>query len=174
MTEHPARDGDLRDGFDKDQRLYEFHVRPDGEFLTTNQGVRVSHTDDSLKAGERGPTLMQDFHLREKITHFDHEEIPQHVVHARGSGAYGYSRVFEPLDEFTPAGFLTEPARTTPVFVRFSQLLGGKGWADTVCDVRGFATKFYTQEGATWSATTCRFSSCKTRSSSWTWFTPAA
>ncbi|MBV9545302.1 MAG: catalase, partial [Chloroflexi bacterium] len=147
MTDQPARDGHLRDGFDKDRQMYEFHNRPDGEYLTSNQGVRISHTDDSLKAGERGPTLMEDFHFREKITHFDHEEIPQRVVHARGSGAHGYFRLYESLHEYTNAGFLTDTARTTPVFVRFSQVLGSRGSADTVRDIRGFATKFYTQEG---------------------------
>ncbi|MCX5045108.1 catalase [Aldersonia sp. NBC_00410] len=121
--------------------------RATGE-LTTQQGVRVDDTDNALKVGERGPTLLEDFHAREKITHFDHERIPERVVHARGAGAYGY---FEPYDdslaEFTAAKFLTTPGLQTPVFVRFSTVAGSRGSADTVRDVRGFATKFYTQQG---------------------------
>jgi catalase len=135
------------DGLVKDTQLHQFEARPDGEFLTTNQGVRIPHTDDSLKAGERGPTLMEDFHLREKITHFDHERIPERVVHARGSGAHGYFQVYESMAEYTSAAFLQDPTRRTPVFVRFSTVLGSRGSADTVRDVRGFATKFYTEEG---------------------------
>jgi catalase len=119
----------------------------DGEHLTTNQGVRIDHTDDSLKAGPRGPTLMEDFHFREKLTHFDHERIPERVVHARGSAAHGYFQVYRPLTEWTRAGFLQDPSRKTPVFVRFSTVVGSRGSADTVRDVRGFATKFYTEEG---------------------------
>src|SRR5579884_2457274 len=115
----------------KDQNLAPDIENSQGQYLTTDQGVRISHTDDTLKAGERGPTLLEDFHFREKITHFDHEEIPQRVVHARGSAAHGYFRVFESLAEYTTAGFLTDPSRTTPVFVRFSQVLGSKGSADT-------------------------------------------
>ncbi len=117
------------------------------QYLTTNQGLRISHTDDSLKAGERGPTLLEDFHFREKITHFDHERIPERVVHARGSGAHGFFQVYKPLTELTKASFLQDPARQTPVFVRFSTVAGSRGSADTVRDVRGFATKFYTDEG---------------------------
>nr|WP_324194041.1 catalase [Nocardia blacklockiae] len=116
--------------------------------LTTQQGVRVDNTDDAVTVGERGPTLLDDFHAREKITHFDHERIPERVVHARGAGAYGY---FEPYDdslaEFTVAEFLTDPDVRTPVFVRFSTVAGSRGSADTVRDVRGFATKFYTRQG---------------------------
>jgi len=92
---------------------------PKGTFLTTNQGVRISHTDDSLKAGERGPTLMEDFHFREKMMHFDHESIPERVVHARGAGAHGYFQVYESMEKYTTAGFLNDPSRQTPVFVRF-------------------------------------------------------
>jgi len=116
-------------------------------YLTTNQGVRIHHTDDSLKAGDRGPTLMEDFHFREKMTHFDHERIPERVVHARGSGAHGYFQVYESMAEYTKAGFLQDPSLKTPVFVRFSTVVGFRGSADTVRDARGFATKFYTQEG---------------------------
>jgi len=120
---------------------------PKGEYLTTNQGVRVSDTDNSLKAGERGPTLMEDFHFREKMTHFDHERIPERVVHARGSAAHGYFQAYESHSDLTKAGFLNDTWRKTPVFVRFSTVVGFRGSADTVRDVRGFATKFYTEEG---------------------------
>ncbi len=131
----------------KQQSLEPERERPDEQYLTTNQGVRINHTDDSLKAGERGPTLMEDFHFREKIMHFDHERIPERVVHARGSGAYGYFQVYEPMTEYTKAAFLQDPAVKTPVFVRFSTVAGSRGSADTVRDARGFATKFYTEDG---------------------------
>jgi catalase len=117
------------------------------EFMTTDNGVRINHTDDSLKAGERGPTIMEDFHFREKMTHFDHERIPERVVHARGSAAHGFFQVYESLEKYTKAKFLTDTSAKTPVFVRFSTVVGFRGSADTVRDVRGFATKFYTQEG---------------------------
>ncbi|RJP74179.1 MAG: catalase [Candidatus Zixiibacteriota bacterium] len=131
----------------KQDQLDEVREDPEREFLTTNQGVRVSHTDNSLKAGVRGPTLLEDFHFREKLTHFDHERIPERVVHARGSGAHGYFQVYEPMTEYTRAAFLQDPGKKTPVFVRFSTVVGFRGSADTVRDVRGFATKFYTEEG---------------------------
>ncbi|MFJ6213459.1 catalase [Streptomyces sp. NPDC092296] len=131
---------------EKDQQLDGFRVPP-GPALTTDQGVRVDDTDNSLAAGDRGPTLLEDFHFREKVTHFDHERIPERVVHARGSGAYGYFEPYESLAEYTCADFLQEPGRRTPVFVRFSTVQGPRGSADTVRDVRGFATKFYTRQG---------------------------
>ena len=118
-----------------------------GEFLTTNQGVRVADDQNSLKAGARGPTLLEDFHLREKITHFDHERIPERVVHARGAAAHGYFQVYEPLADLTKAAVFQNPSKKTPVFVRFSTVAGSRGSADTPRDVRGFATKFYTDEG---------------------------
>lgn len=130
----------------KDKQLEAFR-RDTGENLTTNQGVRVDDTDNSLKAGARGPTLLEDFHLREKMTHFDHERIPERVVHARGSGAHGYFQVYESIAELTKAKFLQDPSIKTPVFVRFSTVVGFRGSADTVRDVRGFATKFYTEDG---------------------------
>ncbi len=118
------------------------------QHLTTNQGVKVSDNENSLKAGIRGGTLMEDFHFREKMTHFDHERIPERVVHARGSAAHGIFKVYdESLKEFTKAKFLTDPSVETPVFVRFSTVVGFRGSADTVRDARGFATKFYTAEG---------------------------
>lgn len=118
-----------------------------GEFLTTNQGVRINDNQNSLKAGERGATLLEDFILREKITHFDHERIPERVVHARGSAAHGYFQVYESMGQYTKAGFLQDPAVKTPVFVRFSTVAGSRGSSDLARDVRGFAVKFYTQEG---------------------------
>ena len=117
-----------------------------GEFLTTSTGTRLADTDHSLKAGTRGPTLLQDHHLREKITHFDHERIPERVVHARGAGAHGVFKGYGTAAQLTSAAFL-EADTVTPVFVRFSTVLGSRGSADTVRDTRGFATKFYTQEG---------------------------
>jgi len=131
----------------KNQQLDNFRADSRGTHLTTNQGVKVSHTDDSLKAGPRGPTLMEDFHFREKLTHFDHERIPERVVHARGTGAHGYFECLEPMGEFTRAKFLSEKGKKTPVFVRFSTVVGFRGSADTVRDARGFATKFYTEDG---------------------------
>lgn len=131
----------------KDEQLEQFRVNDNGEKLTTNQGLRVSEDEHSLKAGVRGPTLLEDFHLREKITHFDHERIPERIVHARGFGAHGYFQVYEPMKEFTKAQFLQDPSVKTPVFVRFSTVAGSRGSADTVRDVRGFSTKFYTEEG---------------------------
>ena len=118
-----------------------------GEYLTTNQGVRISDNHNSLKAGTRGPTLLEDFVLREKITNFDHERIPERVVHARGAGAFGYFECTEVLSEYTSAGFLGKRGKKTPVLVRFSTVAGSRGSADTARDVRGFATKFYTDEG---------------------------
>ena len=124
-----------------------FRVDDAGSELTTNQGVRIADDQNSLRAGERGPTLLEDFILREKITHFDHERIPERVVHARGAGAHGYFELYESLEEHTRARFLSEPGVRTPVFARFSTVGGSRGSADTVRDVRGFAVKFYTPEG---------------------------
>ena len=117
-----------------------------GQYLTTAQGLRLRDTDHSLKAGSRGPTLLQDHHLREKITHFDHERIPERVVHARGAGAHGIFKSYGTASNITKAGFLAKDVET-PVFVRFSTVLGSRGSADTVRDTRGFSTKFYTDEG---------------------------
>ncbi|MBT2365634.1 catalase [Streptomyces sp. ISL-10] len=117
-----------------------------GAYLTTAQGARLYDTDHSLKAGSRGPVLLQDHHLREKITHFDHERIPERVVHARGAAAHGVFRGYGTAVRVTKAAFLGKDVET-PVFVRFSTVLGSRGSADTVRDTRGFATKFYTSEG---------------------------
>src|SRR5206468_5606871 len=127
-------------------KLDPYRDDPTGQLLTSNQGLRISHTDDSLKAGERGPSLLQDHHFREKITHFDHERIPERVVHARGAGAHGVFTAYGTAAPITRAGFLKKDVET-PVFVRFSTVLGSRGSADTVRDTRGFATKFYTDEG---------------------------
>src|ERR1700749_468584 len=119
----------------------------DGNVLTTNQGIPVSDNQNSLKAGPRGPTLLEDFVLREKITHFDHERIPERVVHARGSAAHGYFEVTHPLKGVTKAAFLQKKGARVPVFTRFSTVAGSKGSRDLARDVRGFAVKFYTEEG---------------------------
>ena len=118
-----------------------------GRYLTTAQGLRLPDTDHSLKAGSRGPTLLEDFHLREKITHFDHERIPERVVHARGAAAHGVFESYGTAASVTKAGFLQGKGTRTDVFVRFSTVLGSRGSADTVRDTRGFAVKFYTDEG---------------------------
>jgi catalase len=118
-----------------------------GEMLTTNQGLKINNNQDSLKAGERGPSLLEDFILREKITHFDHERIPERVVHARGSGAHGVFKLNKSLAEYTKAKFLNNVDEETPVFVRFSTVAGSRGSTDLARDVRGFSVKFYTQEG---------------------------
>ncbi len=118
-----------------------------GEFLTTNHGVRINDNQNSLKAGERGATLLEDFILREKLTHFDHERIPERVVHARGSGAHGFFECDESLADITRASIFAEAGKRTPVFVRFSTVIGERGSKDTSRDVRGFAVKFYTDEG---------------------------
>ena len=119
----------------------------DQESLTTNQGLVISDNQNSLKGGDRGPTLLEDFILREKITHFDHERTPERIVHARGSGAHGYFQPYETMEEVTRAAFLSDPKVKTPVFVRFSTVAGERGSTDLARDVRGFAVKFYTSEG---------------------------
>lgn len=120
-----------------------------GQPMRTNQGLLVNDTNNSLKTGERGATLLEDFLLREKITSFDHERIPERIVHARGSGAHGYFELYKSMEQYTKAGILTDTSRKTPVFVRFSTVAGSKGSPDLARDVRGFAVKFYTEEG-TW------------------------
>ncbi len=127
----------------------ETHQHGDGkhQHLTTNQGLVISDNQNSLKGGGRGPTLLEDFILREKITHFDHERIPERIVHARGSGAHGYFQPYKSMKHVTKAGFLSDPDVKTPVFARFSTVAGGAGSVDLPRDVRGFAVKFYTQEG---------------------------
>lgn len=119
----------------------------DGPILTTAQGGPVADDQNTLKAGPRGPSLIEDFHFREKIFHFDHERIPERVVHARGYGAHGYFETYESLADYTRADIFQRPGETTPVFVRFSTVAGAKGSCDLARDVRGFAVKFYTQDG---------------------------
>ena len=118
-----------------------------GPVLTTNQGVAISDNQNSLKAGLRGPVLLEDFILREKITHFDHERIPERIVHARGSAAHGFFEAYEPMTEYTRAAPFAAAGKRTPVFVRFSTVAGERGSVDTARDIRGFAVKFYTDEG---------------------------
>lgn len=131
----------------KHDQLDQYRVEDEGKTMTTNQGVKVSEDEFSLKAGERGPTLMEDFHFREKMTHFDHERIPERIVHARGFAAHGEFELYESMEKYTKAKFLKDTSVKTPVFVRFSTVAGSRGSAETVRDARGFATKFYTEEG---------------------------
>jgi catalase len=131
----------------KDQDLAGNRVEDADKYLTTNQGLKINDDQNSLKAGDRGPSLLEDFQLREKITHFDHERIPERVVHARGSAAHGMFQVYESQAALTKANFLQNPSLQTPVFVRFSTVVGSRGSSDLARDVRGFAVKFYTEEG---------------------------
>jgi catalase len=131
----------------KDAALERFRSDAADQLLTTDQGVPINDDQNSLKAGARGPSLLEDFILREKITHFDHERIPERVVHARGAAAHGHFQVYKPLSRYTRARFLQDPAVKTPVFVRFSTVAGSRGSTDLARDVRGFAVKFYTEEG---------------------------
>ncbi|MER2090519.1 MAG: catalase [Sporosarcina sp.] len=138
---------DSKHNDDKNRQLETFRSYNAGKKMTTNQGLKVSEDEHSLKAGVRGPTLMEDFHFREKMTHFDHERIPERVVHARGYAAHGEFELYESMKDYTKAAFLQEPGSKTPVFTRISTVAGSKGSAETVRDVRGFAVKFYTEEG---------------------------
>jgi catalase len=143
VTDHKQPGNENR----KDRQLDKFRVVDKGKRMTTNQGLKVSEDENSLKAGVRGPTLIEDFHFREKMTHFDHERIPERVVHARGFAAHGEFELYESMKDYTKAKFLQVPGTKTPTFTRFSTVVGSRGSADTVRDVRGFATKFYTEEG---------------------------
>ncbi|WP_397450775.1 catalase HPII [Pseudomonas sp. NA-150] len=127
--------------------LEQFRSDATGQALRTNQGVKVADNQNTLKVGERGPSLLEDFIMREKITHFDHERIPERIVHARGTAAHGYFQSYENHAPLTKAAFLQDPGKKTPVFVRFSTVQGPRGSGDTVRDVRGFAVKLYTDEG---------------------------
>ena len=131
----------------KAAQLAQHTTDPTDQFLTTNQGLRINDNQNSLKAGNRGATLLEDFILREKITHFDHERIPERIVHARGSGAHGYFELTRSMESVTKADFLNGVGKRTPIFVRFSTVAGSKGSSDLARDVRGFAIKFYTQQG---------------------------
>ena len=132
---------------EKLDQLEEHKSDGEGKTLTTNQGVPINDNQNSLKAGPRGATLLEDFIFREKMTHFDHERIPERVVHARGTGAHGYFQVYESMAKYTKAKFLQDPSLKTPVFVRFSTVVGSRGSTDVPRDARGFAVKFYTEEG---------------------------
>lgn len=127
--------------------LQRVRVDSSGQRLTTNQGVPIADNQNSLKLGVRGPVLLEDFILREKLTHFDHERIPERIVHARGSGAHGFFECYKPLTHLTKASLFAEAGKVTPVFARFSTVQGERGSKDTARDVRGFAVKFYTDEG---------------------------
>jgi catalase len=136
-----------RNGTTAHDPVADHRVDASGTELTTNVGVKIADNQNSLRAGERGPTLLEDFAMLEKIQHFDHERIPERIVHARGAGAHGYFQVYESMADVTRAAFLGDPSVKTPVFVRFSTVGGSRGSADTARDVRGFAVKFYTSEG---------------------------
>jgi len=136
-----------RKGTAKDVDLQINTENASGEILTTDQGLRINDDQNSLKAGERGSTLLEDLILREKITHFDHERIPERIVHARGSAAHGVFELYKPLGKYTKAKFLNDTTVKTPVFVRFSTVAGSRGSSDLARDVRGFSVKFYTEEG---------------------------
>lgn len=149
-TATPAKNSKPQKQTKENAKIQELQVNKEngsGQFLTTNQGLKINDNQNSLKAGERGGTLLEDFILREKITHFDHERIPERIVHARGSAAHGVFQVYESMAKYTSAKFLQDPSRQTPVFVRFSTVAGSRGSSDLARDVRGFAVKFYTEEG---------------------------
>jgi len=143
-TAHPGSTPDQQPG-----QGGELQQQADGQHpvQTTQQGIAIADNQNSLKATPRGPVLLEDFILREKITHFDHERIPERVVHARGSAAHGFFELTTSLEQFTTAKILTEVGKQTPVFTRFSQVAGARGSVDTPRDTRGFAVKFYTDEG---------------------------
>ncbi|MCP8467583.1 catalase HPII [Pseudomonas sp. ZM23] len=138
---------DRSNSSDKQEQLERYREDATDQALTTNTGTRISDNQNTLRAGVRGPSLLEDFIMREKITHFDHERIPERVVHARGAAAHGYFESYGDWSDLTKAAFLSGNGVRTPVFVRFSTVQGPRGSADTVRDVRGFAVKFYTEEG---------------------------
>ncbi|PQV62712.1 catalase [Abditibacterium utsteinense] len=142
----PQKDSNTVANTAKDQQLLAYTTE-DRAPLTNNMGQRISSDKDSLKAGKRGPTLLEDYILREKIQHFDHERIPERVVHARGAAAHGVFHLTQSLEQYTTAQVLTDTSLQTPVFVRFSTVAGSRGSADTARDVRGFAVKMYTEQG---------------------------
>jgi catalase len=147
-SQHPP-EFDTKQGHGGETHQQVPHAGPHGPegHLTTNQGIRVSDNQNSLRSGERGPTLLEDFVLREKIFHFDHERIPERIVHARGSAAHGYFEAYDSLADLTKADLFQRKGQKTPLFTRFSTVAGGAGSVDTPRDVRGFAVKFYTAEG---------------------------
>jgi catalase len=131
----------------KKRQLEQYVNKPEHDNLTTNEGTKIPDNQNQLKAGRRGPSLLEDFHFRQKMTHFDHERTPERIVHARGFAAHGVFKLSDSLSDLTCADFLTSEGKETPVFVRFSTVAGNKGSAETVRDVRGFAVKFYTEHG---------------------------
>ncbi|PFP05729.1 catalase [Bacillus thuringiensis] len=131
----------------KTEQLQSFTRENEGKEMTTNTGVKISNDENSLTASDRGPTLLEDFLMREKLSHFDRERIPERVVHTRGYGAHGIFELYESLEELTMTHFLQDPSKKTPLFIRFSEVAGSKGANETNRDVRGFAVKFYTEEG---------------------------
>lgn len=146
----PTAPGSMKINKDESAKIKQLdaHRKTDNnQTLTTNQGTKISDDQNSLKMGDRGPTLLEDFIMREKMTHFDHERIPERIVHARGSAAHGYFELYDSLSAITKADFLQHKGQKTPVFVRFSTVQGSRGSADTVRDIRGWATKFYTEQG---------------------------
>lgn len=150
MNKKPGESSQGKTSNDKSAKrrgLNRVRVDASDQALTTNQGVGIADNQHSLKAGLRGPALLEDFILREKITHFDHERIPERIVHARGSGAHGYFESYDNLSKYTRAAPFAEKGKITPVFVRFSTVAGERGSKDTARDARGFAVKFYTDEG---------------------------
>lgn len=149
VTNHDdAHDTELgSDEHRKDKALDAYRSDAHGHDLRTNQGVRIADDENSLKAGSRGPTLLEDFILREKINHFDHERIPERIVHARGAAAHGYFQPYPKAAALSKAAVFRDPDIKTPVFTRFSTVQGARGSNDTVRDIRGFAVKFYTEEG---------------------------
>ncbi|WP_437185909.1 catalase [Planctomicrobium sp. SH668] len=150
MKKGPQRSSAKKGAKPSNQKVKDLSQHLEGSddgYLSTNQGLPINDNQNSLKAGERGPSLLEDFILREKITHFDHERIPERIVHARGNGAHGVFRVYKSMEKYTRAGFLQDPNKETPVFVRFSTVAGSRGSTDLARDARGFAVKFYTDEG---------------------------
>jgi catalase len=143
----PANDTGKTNEHSKNEQLETVRSNAEGHDLRTNQGVRIADNHNSLKAGERGPTLLEDFIFREKMNHFDNERIPERIVHARGAAAHGYFQPYENAAQFSKAGLFQDPDKRTPVFTRISTVQGSRGSNDTVRDVRGFAVKFYTDEG---------------------------
>lgn len=132
----------------KQRQMQQFTLEQNNKTpLTSYFGAKIAETDIALRAGNRGPTLLEDFHNREKISHFDHERIPERAVHARGAGAFGEFKLHTPLTGLTTAKILTDTSKVTPAFVRFSTVGGSRGSADTVRDPRGFAARLYTDEG---------------------------
>ncbi|MFC5731774.1 catalase [Cytobacillus gottheilii] len=145
--EKPPENNNREEQNKKNEQLDQYRIKNADNPITTNEGLKVANNENTLKAGDRGPVLMEDFHFFQKQMHFDTERIPERVVHARGFGVHGEFEAYKSMKKYTRAGFLQEEGLKTPVFVRFSTVQGGKGSMDTARDIRGFAVKFYTDEG---------------------------